>query len=174
MQAVASSLFRVVRFPHQGKIVTVDQLSFFSSSSEGNVSFVEHTSKSLVSVGAGLFKDPSLMGVFPLPPLNLAPVNMISVRSDPWVLPPLNQEDSWGDMMPLSPTELNYIEIVAASAPPPEPAFLSSVPDSYDHFPWLGDEATSDPLKESFPSNEAIIETMYLEELPWLDHHHRS
>ena len=148
MQAMASSLFRVVHFPHQGRIVTVDQLSFFASSSEGNVSFVEHPSKSLVSVGAGLFKDPSLMGVFPLPPQNLAPVNMISVRSDPWVLLPLNQEDSWGDMMPLSPAELNYIKIVAASAPPPEPAFLSSVPDSYDHFPWLGDEATSDPLKE--------------------------
>ena len=77
-------------------------------------------------------------------------------------------------MMSLSPAELNYIEIVAASAPPPEPAFPSSVPDSYDHFPWLGEEATSDPLKESFPSDEAIIETMSLEELPWLDHHHRS
>ena len=174
MQAVASSLFRVVRFPHQGRIFTVDQLSFFASSFEGNVPFVEHTSKSLVSVGVGLFKDPSLMGVFPLPPPNLAPVNMISVRFDPWVLPPLNQEDSWGEMMPLSPAELNYIEIVAASAPPPEPAFPSSVPDSYDHFPWLGGEATSDPLKESFPSDEAIIETMSLEELPWLDHHHRS
>ena len=59
MQAVASSLFRVIRFPHQGKIVTVDQLSFFASSSEGNVLFVEHTSKSLESVAAGLFKDPT-------------------------------------------------------------------------------------------------------------------
>ena len=51
-------------------------------------------------------------------------------------------------MMPLSPAELNYVEIVAASAPPPEPAPPSSVPDSYAHSPWLGDEATSDPLKE--------------------------
>ena len=152
----------------------MDQLSFFASSSEGNVPFVEHTSKSLESVGSGLFKDPTLMGVFPLPPSNLAPINMIYVRSDPWVLPLTNQEDSWGDMMPLSPAELNYVKIVAASAPPAEPALPSSVPDSCVHLPWLGDEATSDPLKEIFPSDEAIIETMSLEEPPWSDHHHRS
>ena len=40
------------------------------------------------------------MGVFPLPTLNLAPINMIYVRSDPWVLPPANQIESRGDMMP--------------------------------------------------------------------------
>jgi len=174
MQAVASSLFRVIRFPHQGKIVTVDQLSFFASSSEGNVPFVEHTSRSCENVGARLFKDPPLMGVFPLPPPNLASINMISVRFDSWVLPPANQIESWGDRMPLSPAELNYIEIVAVSAPPPEPAFSSRALDSYVHSPWLRDDATSDPLQEIFPSDEAIIETMSLEEPPWLDHHHRS
>eukprot|EP00253_Pinus_taeda_P029891 PITA_29891 len=91
MRAVASSLFHVICFPHQGKIVTVDQLSFFTSSSDGNVSFVEHTSVPLESVGAGLFKDPTLMGVFSLPPPNIASINMIFVRSDAWVLPPLDQ-----------------------------------------------------------------------------------
>lgn len=65
MRAVASSLFRVIRFPHQGKIVTVDQLSFFASSSEANVPFVEHTSMPYENVGARLFKEPALMGVFP-------------------------------------------------------------------------------------------------------------
>jgi hypothetical protein len=30
MRAVVSTLFRVVRFPHQGKVVTVDQLAFFN------------------------------------------------------------------------------------------------------------------------------------------------
>ena len=88
MHAVASSLFRIIRFPHQGNIVTIDQLSFFASSSEGNIPFVEHTSKSYESVGARIFKDPALMGVFPLPPPNVTPINMITIRSDPWVLPP--------------------------------------------------------------------------------------
>ncbi len=100
MHAVASSLFRVIRFPHQGKIVMVDQLSFFASSSEGNVPFVEHTPVPFESVGAGLFKEPALMGVFSLPPPNLASISMISVRSDPWTLPCIDQIESWGEEMP--------------------------------------------------------------------------
>jgi len=171
---VASSLFHVIHFPHQGKIVIVDQLSFFASSSEGNVPFVEHTSIPYESVGAGLFKDPALMGVFSLPPPNIAPINMISVRSDPCVLPPTDQVESWGDEMLLSPAELNYVEIVSASAPPPESAPSSRALDSYAYSPWLGDDASSDPLKEIFPSDEAIIETMSLEEPPWSDHYHHS
>lgn len=135
---------------------------------------MEHTSKSCENVGARLFKDPTLTGVFPLPPPNITPINMISVRSDPWVLPPTNHIESWDDMMLLSPAELNYIKIVAASTPPPKHALSSRALDSYVHSPWLGDEATSDPLKEIFPSDEAIIETMSLEDSPWFDHHHRS
>lgn len=82
MRSVASSLFRVIRFPHQGKIVLVDQLSFLDSSSEGNVPFVVHTSIPVENVGVGLFKDPALMGVFSLPPPNLASIGLISTRSD--------------------------------------------------------------------------------------------
>lgn len=52
---------------------------------------MEHTSKSCESVGARPFKDPTLMGVFSLPPPNLTPINMIYMRSDLWVLPPANQ-----------------------------------------------------------------------------------
>lgn len=124
-------------------------------------------------MGAGLFKDPALMCVFPLPPPNLASVNMISVRSDPWFLPPTCQIELCGDIMPLSPAELNYIEIVAASTSPSKPTPSSRALDSYVHSPWLGDDATLDPLKEIFPSDEAIIETMSLEEPPWSDSHHR-
>ena len=62
---MASSLFHVLYFPHQGKIVTVDQLSFYaSSSSDGNVPFVEHTSVPFENVGVGLLKDHALVGVF--------------------------------------------------------------------------------------------------------------
>ena len=91
MCIVASSLFCVLRFPHQGKIITVDQLSFFtSSSSDVNVQFMEHTSIPYENVGAGFFKDPAIMGVFSLLPPNIAPINMIYVRFDPWVFPPID------------------------------------------------------------------------------------
>jgi len=65
MHVVASSLFHVICFPHQGKIVTIDQLSLFSSSSsDGNILYVKYTDAPYESVGAGLFKDSSLMGIF--------------------------------------------------------------------------------------------------------------
>jgi len=41
---------------------------------------------------------------------------MISVKSDPWVIPPPDQVDSWGNVMLLSSVEINYGEIVSASA----------------------------------------------------------
>ena len=31
MTAVVSSVFRLIKFPHNGKIVTIDQLTYFSS-----------------------------------------------------------------------------------------------------------------------------------------------
>lgn len=53
---------------------------------------------------------------FSLSPPNIAHVNMISIHSDPWVLPPIDRIESWGDVMSLNLAELNYIEIVSASA----------------------------------------------------------
>jgi hypothetical protein len=63
-----------------------------------NVPFVEDTQQSYMSVGAGMFKDSSLMGTFLLPPppldMNIAPINMISSSTsgslwyiNPWVVP---------------------------------------------------------------------------------------
>ena len=77
--------------------------------------------------------------------------------------------------MPLTPVEISYCEIVAASdPPPPQHAPLSMALDVYSQSPWLGQAHTPDPLKETFPSDEAIIETMSLEDLPWNDGHHLS
>jgi hypothetical protein len=67
MRAIVSTLFCVVRFPHQGKVVTVDQLAFFNYDTRT----------------VGLLKDSSLMGTFPIPPPDVphpsvASINMIS------------------------------------------------------------------------------------------------
>ena len=44
----------------------------------------------------------------------------------------------------------------------------------YSQSPWLGNADSPDPLKEVFPSDEAIMETMSLEDLSWDDGHHHS
>ena len=96
MHAVSSTVYRLVHFPHQGKIVSIDQLDYYSP----NVRFDAATNVLWVNshavlelIGAGLFKDPCLMGVFPplFPDAFVAPINMISsvgtFVGDPWILP---------------------------------------------------------------------------------------
>jgi hypothetical protein len=106
MFVVVSTLFHVLCFPHQGKIVTIDQLAYFNSYSHiGSVSFIEKTPSSYENVGVGILKDSSLMGNFPLPPpkipLVVAQFDMIlmqvqqSLESfDPLVVHGLNEHSS--------------------------------------------------------------------------------
>jgi hypothetical protein len=83
MTTVASSVFHILRFPHQGKIIIIDQLDYTTPNlhnvAMNNVHFLGKSS--LESVGVGLLKDSSLMGVFPLPgptAPQVATLNMIS------------------------------------------------------------------------------------------------
>jgi hypothetical protein len=84
MHAVVSTLFHVLHFPHQGKVITVDQLAFFNSDSHtSNVPFISKTPPSYENVSVGLLKDSTLMGTFPIPPPDIPPpfvasINMIS------------------------------------------------------------------------------------------------
>ena len=103
MQAISSSLFHIVCFPHNRKIVTIDQMSFknpsVTTSSGASIPIVEKSQSVTGIVGMGMY--PSLMGSFSYP----APILMIgssssedssSLRSmsfrtthmeDPWILP---------------------------------------------------------------------------------------
>ena len=56
MSAIASAVFRVVVFPHEGKLVTVDQLSFTRKgrmeSNESTIPLVDQVKPALESLGA--------------------------------------------------------------------------------------------------------------------------
>jgi hypothetical protein len=119
MHVVVSTLFRVIRFPHQGKVVVVDQLTFFNYDSHtSNVPFIAKTPPSYENVGMGLLKDSSLMGTFPIPPLDIpspfvTSINMISTTVDeihesydPWIVPSSDNCLRYGDIIPLSQVEL--------------------------------------------------------------------
>lgn len=68
--------------------MVVNQLAFFSYDSlTCNIPYVGKIATPYENIRSGLFKDSSLMGIFPLPPLNFATVNMISSRHDPWIVP---------------------------------------------------------------------------------------
>jgi hypothetical protein len=121
MHVVVLTLFRVVHFPHQGKVVTIDQLAFFNSDNcTGNVPFITKTPLSYANVNVGLLKDSSLMGTFPIPPPNvprssIASINMISTSihgiltsHDPWIVPDPGDHLRYDDEMSLSTIECTY------------------------------------------------------------------
>jgi hypothetical protein len=69
MKAVVATVFWVLLFPHEGQIVTIDQLSFFRpdpSLGASTVSMIDNPQPGVVNVGVGLC--PSLMGTFDYSP----------------------------------------------------------------------------------------------------------
>ena len=97
MYAIASAVFQVVVFPHEGKLVTVDQLDFTRKgcmeSNESIVPLFDQVKPATESLGVGMYT--SLMGTFDLrTPINYigstSAGNSIATvvdRTDPWVLP---------------------------------------------------------------------------------------
>jgi hypothetical protein len=169
MRAIVSILFRVLRFPHQGKVVTVDQLAFFNADTRtGDVPFIAKTPPGYENVGVGLLKDSSLMGTFPIPPPpdiprpSVASINMIStvphelpVSADPWIVLDPGDHVRFGDVMSLSPVESSYQAIQSAILP------TSSF-----------DDLSPDPFRVIFHNDEMIMSV--LDDTPWDDGHHRS
>jgi hypothetical protein len=188
MTVVASSVFRCVQFPHQGKIVTIDQLDFCTPDARipatNNIPFLGDHAVTYESVGVGLLKDSSLMGTFPtpLPPTasHIAAVNMISTwpqqsleSSDPWIVPSPLEFDGLSDTMPLSPAEAAYVAIQSTS--PSSNTSHSLALDTYSLPSWLNSLSSAvDYISHIFPSDESIMEMLSIDDLPWDDNHHRS
>ena len=73
MTVVISSVFRLVMFPHEGKIVKINHLSYFASDPTSTDS-IQHVGKTVIpyeDVWGGLVKDSALMGTFSIPPPNV-------------------------------------------------------------------------------------------------------
>jgi hypothetical protein len=170
MHIVVSTIFRVVNFPHQGKVITVDQLAFFNYDSRtSNVPFISKTPPCYKNVRVDLLKDSNLMGTFQIPPPDIPPpffasINMISNivietpnSYDPWVVPNPSDCLCYGNKMPLSSVESSYQDI--QSATPSSPSLCDSSPDM---------------LHVIFPTNEVIMSFMSMEDTLWDDGHHHS
>ena len=84
MTAVASTAFQTIQFPHLGRIVTIDQINFytldFTTPMVNNIPMLGQSPPPYQSIGVGMLKDSSLMGIFSSNPPNteMAMVNMIS------------------------------------------------------------------------------------------------
>jgi hypothetical protein len=130
MKAVASSVFRTMMFPHNGKIVTIDQVSHYEPNPSANIDNIlplihtSHDAYPLVEMGPGIFKDPSLLGTYHGAPPLLHPSNQVCVVSSNGT----HTEDT------LPPREASIISDVplVAELPPHEPPANSSTPPVHD------------------------------------------
>ena len=84
MSVVASTIFRTVQFPHLGRIVTIDKLDFYTldvtTSMANSIPMLGQSPPTYQSIGVGMLKDSSLMGIFPSTPpsTNTTTVHMIA------------------------------------------------------------------------------------------------
>jgi len=116
MVFVVWTYFRMISFPHKGGITVIDQLTFFTSSSQAtrSIPLVHRPPLSLQNIGVGLFKDSSIMGTFSLPSpsqkMEVAKVetcNMISsTLFELWEISNNYEADMLNETMTLSPIEL--------------------------------------------------------------------
>jgi hypothetical protein len=193
MQFVVSTVFWVLLFPHEGQIVTIDQLSFSRPDpalGESTVPMIDNPQLGVVNVGVGLC--PYLMGTFDYLPSqgdikfisNHHKVEIFQVLSfrttyfdDLWIFPsPSATMDGIGNLgmsMALSVAEVVYSLVQQTSThTDPTPAqefnpFLEPI--------WAqGSLTDTDSLDLLFTSDEAVIEAMTSPYKPWDDLHHRS
>jgi hypothetical protein len=193
MQVVVATVFGVLLFPHEGRIVTIDQLSFSRPDPDLGASMVpmiDNPQAGVVNVGVGLC--PSLMGTFYYPPPH-DDVNFIYTHHkadifqvssfhmtyfvDPWILPsPSDMMDETGHSgmsMPLSATEVAY-SLVQQASTNPDPTLAQELDPLLEAIWAQGSLATTNSLDLVLPSDEAVIEAMTSPNKPWEDLHHRS
>jgi hypothetical protein len=195
MVVIVSSIFRTLCFPHQGKIVTVDQLSFAYSSPNAyvgpSIPVIDNSQPTIENIGVRMYS--SLMGTFDFS----APIHHVyamssrsalvgrsipfrtSYISDPWTLPsPTSSSEGQlhvGMAIPLSAEEIAYQAILDSSVDPDPVTSQTDEDDLVLRPVWATSLSFShDFLHDTFPSEEAILEAMNVSERPWDDMHHRS
>jgi hypothetical protein len=115
MKAVASSVFQTMMFHHNGKIVTIDQVSHYEPNPSANIDNIlplihtNHDTYPLIEMGPGIFKDPSLLGTYHGAPPLLHPSNQVCVI--------LSNGTHTEDTLP--PTEDSIIPDIPLVAEPP-------------------------------------------------------
>ena len=167
MSVIASVVLWVVVFPHEGKLVDVNQLNFTRKgrmeTNESTMPLVDQIKLTSESLGAGMYA--SLMGTFDFPaPINYSgstsvgkSIATIVDRTGPWVLPSRHEPE-----VPLSTTEVAYqaivhttvdsISVPLAVSEEPKEAYLLAWEVNYLH--------SRDCLDMVFPLDEAILEAM--------------
>ena len=116
MYVITSVVFQVVVFPHEGKLVTVDQLNFTRKgrmdSNESTVPLVYQVKPSTESLGASTFDLPALINYIGSTSVGKS-IAMVVDRTDPWVLSSPHEPE-----VPLLAMEVAYQAITQTTVDP--------------------------------------------------------
>jgi hypothetical protein len=118
-------------FPHNGKIITIDQVSHYEPNPSANIDNIlplihtSHDACQLVEMGPGIFKDPSLLGTYHGAPPLLHPTNQVCVISS-------NGTHTEDTLPPIEASIILDIPLVTKppSQEPPRPSLTPPVHDS--------------------------------------------
>jgi hypothetical protein len=106
-------------FPHNGKIITIDQVSHYKPNPSANIDNIlplihtSHDAYPLIEMGPEIFKDPSLLGTYHGAPPLLHPSNQVCIVSS-------NGIDIEDTLPPREASIISGIPLVA-DLPPHEP-----------------------------------------------------
>jgi hypothetical protein len=181
MTIIMSSILCDLCFPHNGKIVTIDQFSFVHTSPSAlvgpSVPMIDNSQQENENVGIEMYS--SLMGIFDfMEPIHhihaISREYLLSMRSiplctsyfnDPWTLPsPTMSYEGQSHIrmaMPLSTTKVVYHDILNPTAESDRSSSWTNEVDPILDPVWATQSYCShDFLDDNLPSNEAILEAM--------------
>jgi hypothetical protein len=194
MTAFILYVFRTFCFPHDGKIVTINQLSFTYAIPNASVGplipVIDNSQSATENIGVRIYS--SLMGTFDF----ITPIHHIYAMSNryallmryipfrtsyfnyPWTISSLTMscegQSHIGMEMSLSVVEIVY-QVVLDSNVDPDP--VSSQTNEEDLVLWpIWDTSSScahDFLDDTLPLDKAILEAMIGSDRLWDDMHHR-
>jgi hypothetical protein len=135
MKVVASSVFRMMMFPHNGKIVTIDQITHYEPNHSTNIDNIlplvrtSSDAYSVIDMGPRIFKDPSLLGAYHGAPPLLHPSTQVCVVSSNGTryqrhyssheAPPHIEVPPVGELLPQEFPENPTAPLIPDSPPPP-------------------------------------------------------
>jgi len=114
MKSIASSVFRLLMFPLDGKVITIDQLTFYEpQASRALENVLPHIAGNIVVTlrtngCPSIFKDSSLLGIYESPTPTTPLDHMYTVSTTPESMTPPNAPSNTGS--PISSPDTNVPE----------------------------------------------------------------
>ena len=134
MSDVASTVFHKMCFPHQGKIVIIDHLTYYQPASVTSLESIillvsdKQSSSPCTSVSPGVYKDSSLLGAFLGPPPPISRANSMSVCMLQVSRPALKQSSTSNQQPTAQHLEVAIPAEPSRSTPPRPPSFVGASP----------------------------------------------